>query len=107
MLRNFFSTPNVIGRLLIVLLFVGGLVFAGAFNGFVVETDAQSCCGDRTDTSVLSDSSCCEATETSGYTCSRKPSGSNQKYCKISNGTHTRKCSHDCSSGKQCSYSGC
>lgn len=45
MLRNFFSPPNVIGRLLIVLLFVGGLVFAGAFNGFVAQTDAKSCCG--------------------------------------------------------------
>ena len=59
MLRNFFSTPNLLGRLLVILLFAGGLVFAGVFNGFVVETDAQSCCGDRTDASVLSDSSCC------------------------------------------------
>ncbi len=40
MLRNFFSTPNLLGRLLVILLFAGGLVFAGAFNGFVVETDA-------------------------------------------------------------------
>ena len=107
MLRNFFSTPNVIGKLLIVLIFIGGLVFAGAFDGFVVETSAKSCCGGETDASVLSSNSCCGATEVSGYTCVRKSSGSNQKYCKISNGTHTRKCGSDCSSGKQCSYSGC
>lgn len=47
MLRNFFSTPNVVGRLLIILLFVGGLVFAGTFNGFIVKTEAKSCCGNE------------------------------------------------------------
>ena len=93
MLRNFFSTPNILGRLLIVLIFVGGVVFAGAFNGFVVETDAKSCCGGGSDASVLSG----DATEVSEYKCIRKSSGSNQKYCKTSNGTNTKKCSHDCS----------
>lgn len=107
MLRNFFSTPNLLGRLFVILLFAGGLVFAGAFNGFVVETKAESCCGGGTDASVLPDSSCCGATEAAGYTCVRKSSGSNQKYCKISNGTYTRRCTHDCSGGKQCSYAGC
>ena len=45
MIRNFFATPNIIGRLFIVLLFAGGIVYAGAFDGFVVETEASSCCG--------------------------------------------------------------
>ena len=45
MIRNFFSTPNITGRLMIVLLFIGGVVYAGAFGGFVVETEASSCCG--------------------------------------------------------------
>ena len=45
MIRNFFSTPNVLGRLMIVLLFAGGVVFAGAFDGFVVETEASCSCG--------------------------------------------------------------
>lgn len=44
MIRNFFSTPNLLGRFLVILLFAGGLVFAGAFNGFVMQTDAKSCC---------------------------------------------------------------
>lgn len=56
MIRNFFSTPNVIGRLVIVLLFAGGVVFAGAFDGFVVETQASSCCGGSTDASIFSSS---------------------------------------------------
>ena len=58
MIRNFFSTPNIIGRLMIVLLFVGGVVYAGAFDGFVVETKASSCCGGETDASLFSSSNC-------------------------------------------------
>ena len=50
MIRNFFSPPNIIGRLMIVLLFAGGVVFAGAFDGFVVKTEASSCCGNETNT---------------------------------------------------------
>ena len=60
MIRNFFATPNVIGRLMIVLLFVGGVVFAGAFDGFVVETEASSCCGGGTDAAIFSSSECCD-----------------------------------------------
>ena len=60
MIRNFFSTPNIIGRLFIVLLFAGGVVFAGAYDGFVVETQASSCCGGATDAEHYSSSSCCE-----------------------------------------------
>ena len=44
MLGIFSSTPNVLRRLLIVLVFVGGFVFAGAFGGFVGQTDAKTCC---------------------------------------------------------------
>ena len=59
MLRNFFSTLNLLRRLLVILLFAGGFVFAGAFNGFVVETDAKSCCGDRMDAANFSSSESC------------------------------------------------
>ena len=74
MIRNFFSTPNVIGKLMIALLFVGGVVFAGAFNGFVVEIEASSCCGATTcgGTDIFSSSSCCNCEQ--GSTCS--PCGS-------------------------------
>ena len=44
MIRNFFATPTVVGKLMIALLFVSGAVFAGAFDGFVVETEASCCC---------------------------------------------------------------
>ena len=70
MIRNFFSAPNVIGKLMIALLFVGGVVFAGAFNGFVVEIEASSCCGAGcgADADFFSSSSCCNCEE--GTTCS-------------------------------------
>ena len=64
MIRNFFSAPNVLGRLMIVMIFAGGLVFAGVFNGFVVETDAKSCCGGKVDAALLSSSG-----SNSGCTC--------------------------------------
>ena len=44
MLINFLSQPKAIGRLIAVLLFAGGLVFAGTFGRFVVKTQAKSCC---------------------------------------------------------------
>lgn len=60
MIRNFLSTPNIIGKLMIALLFVGGAVYAGAFDGFVVETEASSCCGGGTDAAIFSSSECCD-----------------------------------------------
>ena len=70
MLKNFLNQPNVIGRLMIVLLFAGGVVFAGAFDGFVVETQASSCCGGETNTCgggtdgfIFSSSECCDEEE--------------------------------------------
>ena len=65
MIRNFFSTPNVIGRLMIIMFFVGGAVFASAFDGFVVETEVSDCCGSgiaacagATDASLFSSRAC-------------------------------------------------
>ncbi len=68
MIRNFFSTPNIIGKLMIALLFVGGVVYAGAFDGFVVETETSSCCGGSTDASIFSSSECCDE----ACTCERR-----------------------------------
>ena len=67
MLKSVLNQPNVIGRLMIVLLFVGGVVFAGAFDGFVVETEASSCCGGETDASIFSSSECCDEKCTCRY----------------------------------------
>ena len=87
MLKNFFNQPNALGRLVIVLLLAGGVVFAGAFNGFVVQTQASSCCGSGTDVfsssenneedgcSCISDTYCGECDDSSGC------SGSKQQYC--------------------------
>ena len=62
----FLNQSNVIGRLMIALLFVGGVVYAGAFDGFVVETEASSCCGGGTDATLFSSSECCDEQCTCG-----------------------------------------
>ncbi|MCY3720942.1 MAG: hypothetical protein OXG97_01825 [Candidatus Poribacteria bacterium] len=50
MLKNFLNKPNALWQVFIVLLVAGGLAFAGMYDGFVVETEAQkSCCGGGTD----------------------------------------------------------
>ena len=92
MIRNFFATPNVIGRLMIVLLFVGGVVFAGAFDGFVVETEASSCCGGGMDDAIFSSSGnnggggnkCDCLGETKSCSCGNNPTcaGSTNDVCK-------------------------
>ena len=59
MLKNFFDQPNALGRFVIVLLLAGGVVFAGAFDGFVVQTQASSCCSsDAGDFTVSSNCNC-------------------------------------------------
>ena len=47
MVKNFFSRPNVFVRLLVVLIFVGGLVFAATYDGFSpkIQAENSSCCG--------------------------------------------------------------
>ena len=90
---------------MIALLFVGSVVYAGAFGGFIVETQASCCCGGEMDITLYSSSSCCAE-----YTCSRKSPGSDSKYCSTSNGTHTKKCTNDCSGPGDrgaCGISGC
>ena len=50
MLKSFFSRPNVLVRLLVVLIFASGLVFAATYDGFVVKTEAESCACSGMDT---------------------------------------------------------
>ena len=60
MLRNFFTQPNALRRLVLVLLLAGGVVFAGAFNRFVVQTQASNCCSSGTCVhTTLQASNCC------------------------------------------------
>lgn len=68
MLSTFLSAPKVLGRLLIVLTFVGGVVFAGAFGGFVGQTEAKTCCPCETQTVNVSSNVCDKGT---GCTISR------------------------------------
>lgn len=100
MLRNFFSTPNVIGRLLIVLLFVGGLIFAGAFNGFVVQTDAKSCCGGGTDVPIFSSGSngceCLGVDDCGDSSCSGCSTATSCKPGCCTTATACNKCSAHC-----------
>lgn len=108
MIRNFFSTPNVIGRLMLILLFASGAVFAGAFNGFVVEIEASSCCGGEIDAcgggmddAIFSSSGnncdCLEGTKTCA--CGNNPTCggvTTTDYC------GTCKCLSSCCTEKQC-----
>ena len=106
MIRNFFSTPNVIGKLMIALLFIGGVVYAGAFSGFVVETEATSCCGGETNTcgggmddAIFSSSGnncdCLGGTKT--CTCGNNPTcaGSTNDVCKAGCSPSQSNCSCD------------
>ena len=96
MIRNFFSTPNLLGRLLIVMIFAGGVIFAGAFNGFVIETEASSCCGGGMDDAIFLSSSCGTCSCLTGTSC-----GSSCDNGKCS-GSKTNTCpgSSDCSPSK-------
>ena len=117
MIRNFFSTPNVMGRLMIALLFAGGVIFAGAFNGFVIETEASSCCGGGMDDAIFSSSSCGTCTCLSGASCGSscdngKCSGSITNTCPGSSNCSPSKtgCTCDgtvCPKASQCCSSVC
>ena len=104
MIRNFFATPNIIGKLMIALLFVGGVVYAGAFDGFIVETEASCCCGGETDAVLFSSSSCCQPN------CSpNPPTKTGGKKCDVTpaDGGKTYKCSYKCGSNNKCNINGC
>ena len=47
MLTNLLNRRVTLGRLILVLLFASGLIFAGTYSGYVVKTEAEnsSCCG--------------------------------------------------------------
>ena len=65
MLKNVLNRQINLGRISLILLFAAGLVFAGTYNGFVVETEAQtSCCG-STDAPTAETSCCGSGTEVS------------------------------------------
>ena len=69
MLKSFLSRPNLF-RLLVVLIFAGGLVFAATYDGFSPKTQAESCCS-GTDTEPIArtePSGCCGGT--TGAACS-------------------------------------
>lgn len=56
MLKNLLNRRVTLGRLILVLLFAVGLVFAGTYDGFIVETEAErSCCEDDTEVSAYAD----------------------------------------------------
>ena len=74
--ENFLNRPNVIGRLMIALLFIGGVVYAGAFDGFIVESEASCCCGGGTDAVIFSSSECCDTrTKSCRTNCNQNAAG--------------------------------
>ena len=112
MLKNVLNQQISFGRISLILLFVGGLVFAGTYNGFVVETEAQtSCCG-STDAPTAETSCCGSGTEVSKLSnaevgdCSCIPDGDNMEcsYCKEWNecGPANNSCHEDCKQEGKC-----
>ena len=102
MLKNFFNQPNALGRLVIVLLLAGGVVFAGAFNGFVVQTQASSCCGSDAGALIVSSNCNCVGTGCGECSCDRntKPACPDNASCK-----GTDECSCDdriCGTSSKC-----
>lgn len=107
MLKNVLNRQISFGRISLILLFVGGLVFAGTYNGFVVETEAQtSCCG-STDAPTAEVSCCGGGTEVSKLSnaevgdCFCIPAGSSDcSYCEDSydckDEGYTNSCSENC-----------
>ena len=76
---------------MIVLLFAGGIVFAGAFDGFVVETEASCSCGGEaavtTDGGFVNDdvSGANSGANSSGKYCNKRGKDHNgvEQYCKL------------------------
>lgn len=101
MLRLFLSKPNTVGRLFVILLIGGSIIYAFAFDGFVVDTTASCCCGGGETDETLSPNLDSDS-EAAAVTCTRTRGQS--KKCKLSNGA---KCTHNCKNKKRCSFSQC
>ena len=107
-MKAFFNTKSIVGRVLIVSLLAGGLVFAGtlAVNMFVpTPTDAASCCGSVNQVTTSDDSSselenCCGSKDTTLTTSSACSCVSNSSCPCSSGGSCGTKsgCSNGCSS---------
>ena len=57
MMKGIFTGKDVVGRFITVLLIASGFIFAIAFNGFVVQTEAKSCCGGGIDFPIFTSGS--------------------------------------------------
>lgn len=113
MLKNVLNRRINLGRISLILLFAAGLVFAGTYNGFVVETEAQtSCCG-STDAPTAETSCCGGGTEVSKFSnaevgdCSCKPiKDSDCSYCEeqyeCQDEGSTNSCGSDCDQEGSC-----
>ena len=107
-MKAFFNTKSIVGRMLIVSLLAGGLVFAGtlAVNMFVpTPTDAASCCGGteqgtNPDGTSSEMGSCCESNDGTLTTSSACSCVSNSSCPCSSGGSCGTKsgCSNGCSS---------
>lgn len=114
MLKNVLNRQINLGRISLILLFAAGLVFAGTYNGFVVESEAQvSCCG-STDAPTAETSCCGSGTEVSKLSnaavgdCDCIPAPERDcSYCETDgacddNGNQTNSCHADCKQKGSC-----
>lgn len=109
MLKSFFSRPSILVRLLVVLVFAGGLVFAATYDGFSpktqaesLKTESESCCCSGTD-ALLADGTAAQP-EINGSLEEPIPAQANscsRSKCRTSN-CHGGNCTKGCTSVPRC-----
>lgn len=97
-LKKVLNQPNLVGTMLIALLFGAGFVYAFAFDGFDVETATGG------DVEEWLEQASGGGSGEDPITCTRVKKSDNRRKCKLSNGN---KCTHNCLKKKRCTYSGC
>ncbi len=130
MLKSFFSRPNVLLRLLVVLVFAGGLVFAATYDGFspkiqaenssccggtdavpteepVAQTEVSGCCGGGTDT-LLADGAAAQSKISASF---EKPMPTPAKICSYAGCVTTvcfgSGCTNGCGGSPRCNKCNC
>ena len=98
-LKKVLNQPNVVGTLMIALLFGAGFVYAFAIDGFNVQTVTD---GEVEAWLTAADGG--GSGDNNELTCTRVKKKDNRRKCRLSDGTS---CTHNCLKHKRCDFKGC